>query len=141
MVNDPVNNPKHYTAHPSGIDCIQITEHMGFFLGNAFKYIWRADLKHDAIEDLRKARWYLDREIQKRNKDMILELDDDFTDDITVANLAESYVSIAKNIKDGKNWDEDDIADWKELLPALMAVGKWYSVDFQADIKKAMKKK
>ena len=72
---------------------------------------------------------------------MILELDDDFTDYITVANLAESYVSISKNIKDGKNWDEEDIADWKELLPALMAVVKWYSVDFQADIKKAMKKK
>ena len=68
IVNDPVNNPKHYTAHPSGIDCIQITEHMDFCLGNAFKYIWRADLKHDAIEDLRKARWYLDREIEKRTK-------------------------------------------------------------------------
>lgn len=68
MVNDPVNNPKHYTAHPSGIDCIEITEHMSFCLGNAFKYIWRADLKHDAVEDLRKARWYLDREIQKRTK-------------------------------------------------------------------------
>jgi hypothetical protein len=67
-VNDPVNNPKHYTAHPSGIDCIEITEHMSFCLGNAFKYIWRADLKHDAVEDLRKARWYLDREIQKRTK-------------------------------------------------------------------------
>ena len=72
---------------------------------------------------------------------MILELDDDFTDEITAANLAQSYVSISKNIKNSKNWDEDDVADWKELLPALMAVGKWYSVDFQADIKKAMKKK
>ena len=67
-MNDTVNNPKHYTAHPSGIDCIEITEHMSFCLGNAFKYIWRADLKHDAVEDLRKARWYLDREIQKRTK-------------------------------------------------------------------------
>ena len=68
-MNDPVNNPKHYTEHPSGIDCIQITEHMGFCLGNAIKYIWRADLKHDyAIEDLRKARWYLDREIEKRTE-------------------------------------------------------------------------
>ena len=67
-MNDPENNPKHYTAHPSGIDCIEITEHMSFCLGNAFKYIWRADLKHDAVEDLRKARWYLDREIQKRTK-------------------------------------------------------------------------
>jgi hypothetical protein len=72
---------------------------------------------------------------------MILELDDDFTDEITVANLAQSYVSISKNIKEGKNWDKDDIKDWKEFLPKLMEVGKWYSVDFQADIKKAMKKK
>ncbi len=64
--NDPVSNPKHYTNHPSGIECIQVTEHMGFNLGNAMKYIWRCDLKKDAIEDLKKARWYLDREINKR---------------------------------------------------------------------------
>jgi Protein of unknwon function (DUF3310) len=63
---DPVNHPKHYTSHPSGIECIQVTEHMGFNLGNAFKYIWRADLKLAAVEDLKKARWYLDREIAKR---------------------------------------------------------------------------
>ena len=49
-MQDPVNKPSHYTSHPSGIDCIQITEHMGFNLGNAIKYIWRADLKNDAIE-------------------------------------------------------------------------------------------
>jgi len=65
-MQDPVNHPKHYTEHPSGIECIQITEHMGFNLGNALKYIWRCDLKKDAIEDLRKARWYIDREIAKR---------------------------------------------------------------------------
>jgi hypothetical protein len=65
---DPVNHPTHYTEHPSGIECIQITEHMGFNLGNAIKYIWRADLKNDAIEDLKKARWYLDREIGKRER-------------------------------------------------------------------------
>lgn len=63
---DPVNHPPHYGAHPSGVECIEITEHMGFCLGNAIKYIWRADLKTDAIEDLRKARWYLDREIARR---------------------------------------------------------------------------
>ena len=66
VTHDAVNHPKHYTEHPSGIECIQITEHMGFCLGNAVKYIWRADLKNDAIEDLRKARWYIDREIEKR---------------------------------------------------------------------------
>jgi hypothetical protein len=64
--NDPVNHPKHYTNHPSGIECIQITEHMGFNLGNAIKYIWRADLKADAIEDMKKAVWYIQREIAKR---------------------------------------------------------------------------
>lgn len=63
---DMINHPPHYTAHPSGIECIEITEHMGFNLGNAVKYIWRADLKADAIEDLKKAVWYIKRELQKR---------------------------------------------------------------------------
>jgi hypothetical protein len=66
MSKDAIN-PSHYRLHPSGIECIQITEHMGFNLGNAVKYIWRADLKGNAIEDLEKARWYLDREIAKRH--------------------------------------------------------------------------
>ena len=48
------------------MECIQITEHMGFNLGNALKYIWRCDLKADAVEDLKKAVWYLEREIAKR---------------------------------------------------------------------------
>ena len=65
---DVVNKPKHYTEHPSGIECIQITEHMGFNLGNAIKYIWRCDLKKDAIEDLKKAKWYIDREINRREQ-------------------------------------------------------------------------
>ncbi|WIC40287.1 hypothetical protein SEA_HOLLIDAY_93 [Gordonia phage Holliday] len=64
--HDAVNHPQHYTDHPSGVECIQITEHMGFCLGNAIKYIWRADLKGNAIEDLEKARWYLEREIRRR---------------------------------------------------------------------------
>ena len=68
---DVVNKPPHYTAHPSGIECIQVTEHMGFNLGNAIKYIWRCDLKKDAIEDLKKAKWYIDREISKRERNNI----------------------------------------------------------------------
>ena len=68
IINDAVNHPKHYTEHPSGVECIQITEHMNFCLGNAVKYIWRADLKHDAIEDLEKAIWYIQRELDKRRK-------------------------------------------------------------------------
>jgi len=65
-VTDNVNNPKHYNSHPSGIQAIEVTEHMNFCLGNAIKYIWRADLKHDAIEDLEKAAWYINREIERR---------------------------------------------------------------------------
>lgn len=64
--DDSVNHPAHYTQHPSGVECIQITEHMNFCLGNAIKYIWRAGLKDvNAIEDLEKAKWYLEREIER----------------------------------------------------------------------------
>lgn len=55
--DDPVNHPLHYRAHPSGIEAIDITEH-----------IWRAGGKGDAIEDLKKAVWYLEREIQRRTQ-------------------------------------------------------------------------
>jgi hypothetical protein len=63
-MRDPIN-PDHYNNHPSGIECIQITEHFNYCRGNAIKYLWRAGEKGDAIEDLRKARWYVDREIQR----------------------------------------------------------------------------
>jgi hypothetical protein len=59
-------NPRHYREHPSGVECIAITEHMGFCLGNAVKYIWRAGLKSEnPTEDLRKAIWYLERELAR----------------------------------------------------------------------------
>jgi hypothetical protein len=67
-IKDLVNNPPHYTNHPSGIECIDITRHMSFNLGNAIKYIWRCDLKKDAIEDLEKAVFYLNDEIKLRKK-------------------------------------------------------------------------
>lgn len=64
--SDPVNHPAHYTSHPSGIECIEVTRWMNFNLGNALKYIWRAGNKGNALEDLKKARWYLDDEIKRR---------------------------------------------------------------------------
>jgi len=63
---DLVNHPPHYTSHPSGVECIEVTRHMGFNLGNVLKYVWRADLKGKAIEDLEKAQFYLADEIQRR---------------------------------------------------------------------------
>ena len=65
-MTEAVNHPDHYTSHPSGVECIQVVEHMGFNLGNAIKYIWRADLKGNALEDLQKAQFYIAREIARR---------------------------------------------------------------------------
>lgn len=62
---DPIN-PAHYRS-ASGVECIQITEHMNFNLGNVIKYVWRADGK-GGVEDLRKAAWYLQREIARLEK-------------------------------------------------------------------------
>jgi hypothetical protein len=62
-----VYHPPHYNAHPSGIECIEIVEHFNFNVGNAIKYLWRAGLKSSsAIEDLRKAAWYINREIERK---------------------------------------------------------------------------
>ncbi len=67
---DPVTKPRHYNIHPSGVEIIQITEHMNFCLGNTIKYVCRAGIKtENPIEDLKKAKWYLEREIQRLEKD------------------------------------------------------------------------
>ena len=60
----------HYNAHPSGIECIEVVEHMNFNLGNVIKYVWRAGLKHaNGIEDLYKAEYYIRREILRKAKE------------------------------------------------------------------------
>ena len=64
-MSDAVNNPTHYNSHPSGVEAIEITQHMNFCKGNAMKYLWRSGIKDSAkeIEDLRKAIWYIEKEI------------------------------------------------------------------------------
>lgn len=61
-----IDHPAHYNKHPSGVECIDVVEHMGFNTGNAIKYIWRADEKGNDLQDLKKALWYVQREIAKR---------------------------------------------------------------------------
>jgi hypothetical protein len=65
--SDMVNHPKHYTSDPSGVECIEITRHRNFNIGNAFKYLWRAGLKDDnkTLEDLKKAIFYISDEINR----------------------------------------------------------------------------
>lgn len=60
-----IDHPSHYTSHPSGIECIEITGRLPFCLGNAVKYLWRCDAKGAPVEDLRKALWYLRRESER----------------------------------------------------------------------------
>lgn len=67
---EAVNHPKHYNAHPSGVECIAIIEHMTFNVGSAIKYLWRAGLKDSepTLTDLKKAAWYIAREIERIEK-------------------------------------------------------------------------
>lgn len=68
---EAVNHPDHYNEHPSGVECITIVRHMNFNLGNVVKYVWRAGLKDKTptIQDLKKAAWYLNDEIERREKE------------------------------------------------------------------------
>lgn len=76
---DMVNHPPHYTQHPSGVECIEITRHYCFSIGNAIKYLWRAGLKKDAslkdkqkeIEDLEKAIFYIKDRIKQINDSVL----------------------------------------------------------------------
>lgn len=68
---DNINHPKHYkslgakcSTCNNPIECIDVTQHQGFVIGNAIKYLWRADYKGNKLEDLRKAAWYVNRAIE-----------------------------------------------------------------------------
>ena len=67
-MNESNTNPDHYKKHPSGVECIQVSQHFNFNLGNVIKYVWRADHKA-GIEDLEKAKRYLEFEIERRKSD------------------------------------------------------------------------
>lgn len=65
VARESVNHPPHYNGHPSGVECIDVAEGFNFNIGNAVKYLWRAGLKGEALEDLEKACWYVRREIER----------------------------------------------------------------------------
>lgn len=69
-MSEAVNHPAHYGGADNPYEAIKVIEawELGFNLGNTVKYISRAGKKDALLQDLRKARWYLDREIQNREK-------------------------------------------------------------------------
>jgi hypothetical protein len=69
-IDDTVNHPVHYNTHPSGVECIEIVQYFSFNVGNVIKYCWRAGLKNpESLEDLKKAQFYLRREIARLEKE------------------------------------------------------------------------
>ena len=66
-MSDAVNNPAHYGGAENPYEAIKVIDawQLGFCLGNTVKYISRAGKKGDRLEDLRKAAWYLQHEIQQ----------------------------------------------------------------------------
>lgn len=93
---DNVNHPSHYTSHPSGIECIDVARHYCFSIGNAIKYLWRAGLKKEEgksvidkeIEDLKKAKWY----IEDRIKELELNRNEEISKQYTGCGLANTCV-------------------------------------------------
>jgi hypothetical protein len=71
---------------------------------------------------------------------MILEIDDDFSDEIVTNVLADSYVSMESMLKNKQIWHEDDVESYKEMMPAILLVGGWFSTDFKSELKKAKKR-
>lgn len=66
-LSDAVNHPSHYNQNPSGVECIDVIEHLPFNVGSSIKYLWRAGLKDSAptVQDLEKALWYINREVAR----------------------------------------------------------------------------
>lgn len=80
---EKINHPKHYNSNPSGIECIEVAKHFNFCMGNVIKYVWRAGLKLDddnyhtkqdyllsKLEDLGKAKRYIEYEIDDTEKEL-----------------------------------------------------------------------
>lgn len=134
--DDPVNHPSHYTSHPSGVECIQVTEHMTFNCGNAIKYIWRNGLKDGQAntQDLQKAIWYLNREIERLEKNTMSHTTPNhhayllslYTPPFRFDRRG-GYIWDAQNKMVADNYDPDDaIEPPKSLEPALRIRGWGY---------------
>lgn len=105
---DNVNHPKHYNSHPSGVECIDIVRHYNFNVGNVIKYLWRHGLKHEqgvsdrqkAIEDLRKAQFYLNDEIERLEHEAVGNDTDDYVNEIANATFFISdFSKMGRNIR------------------------------------------
>ena len=86
---DNVNHPAHYTDNTKPCECIEVTEYHSFCVGNAIKYVWRHNDKGRPVEDLSKARWYVQREIDRMGEPGIhMPGDDGLSDRLSAIDFA-----------------------------------------------------
>lgn len=114
--NERVDHPRAYNAHPSGIECIDLIEHLPANLANAIKYIWRCGLKQTEtpLQELKKARWYTEREIRRIE---LYELDDEPKPktDVVWRSLAHKVIE-----KESDNSDEPCFSTLAVYLSSLL---------------------
>lgn len=70
LSSDAVHHPRHYNDVVPGIECIEVVQYFNFNRGNAIKYVWRAGAKDNELQDLKKARQYLDFEIERMEREL-----------------------------------------------------------------------
>lgn len=127
-MSDPVNKPSHYTSSPSGVECLDVVEHLCFNLGNAVKYIWRCDLKGKPIEDLKKAAFYINREIARREK---AEYEQQPTGGLTMEAAGAALKEFSRAVARGTN-DEGGRDVWKESIARIHHVSPT-DIDWDAE--------
>jgi len=116
---DVVDRPKHYNSHPSGFEAIELCEYMTFNMGNATKYVWRAGLKNDEVEDLKKALWYVEREDKRHlliNKLPLEERPLPTRGSELLLRVLMAKVAAADTGVLGKLFRSDRLKEWKEIL-------------------------
>ncbi len=121
--NERVEHPRHYNAHPSKIECIELIEHLPTNFGNAVKYVWRCGLKttETPLRDLKSARWYVERESERRG---VFELEDEprLKTDVVWRALAHRVVEVESENEGGALGDflvallDDDIGDMIDAI-------------------------
>lgn len=132
-MSDKVNSPKHYTSHPSGVECINITEHYNFCVGNAIKYLWRQGLKEEngyeavdkQIEDCKKAIWYITRHIESLSKGISKSLTNKEKVDLLNTIMKPKIVPQSRELTDLEKKFTRDLAEGTFKPRTIKAGGAW----------------
>lgn len=126
--DEKVNHPNHYNSHPSGIEAIELCRHFPFVEGNAIKYIWRAGLKPGscALEDLKKAQWYLRRASRPEVSDEARAIVESLLASMSwkTCDIAHRMFSNMNNPCSVRNWVAKTLVDVNEEIEILRSLAE-----------------